>query len=466
MTDDVDAALEVIENQISKNFWDYSPYPKQKEFHNYSSSKRERALSAGNQVGKTTCAAYETAFHATGIYPEWWEGRKFKKKTTGWIAGVTGESTRDVIQKKLFGDINTFEGGVLHKDYIVDYSRSRGMPDAIDTVWVKHTTGLTSIIQLKSYEKGREKWQGTSLDYVWFDEEPPLNIYMEGLSRTNATDGIVYTTFTPLMGMSNVVLRFWKENHQDCQLVLMGLKEAQHISEEKRERIVASYPEHERKARTEGVPMLGSGRIFPLPRERISAVVPEIPAWWPRICGLDIGWDHPTAAVWCAWDRDTDTMWVYDCYREREQSVLVHSAVMRTKGDWIPVAWPHDALAHDKGSGEQISSQYRENGINMLPHRATFKDGSNGVEAGISEMLDRMKTGRFKVAPHLEEWFEEFELYHRDNGKIVKERDDLISATRYAMMMLRYAQTEHEREDPEEDYDHYLEEDKSTVAGY
>ena len=109
-------------------------------------------------------------------------------------------------------------------------------------------------------------------------------------------------------------------------------------------------------------------------------------------------------------------------------------------GMWLPWAWPHDGLQHDKGSGVQLAQQYREQQINLLQERATFDDGkTNGLEAGVLEMLERMQTGRWKVFSHLSEWFEEFRMYHRKNGLIVKEREDLISSSRYAMMMRRFA---------------------------
>jgi hypothetical protein len=103
------------------------------------------------------------------------------------------------------------------------------------------------------------------------------------------------------------------------------------------------------------------------------------------------------------------------------------------------VAWPHDGYQHDKGSGQQLAELYRKIGLNMQPEHATFADGSNGVEAGVMQMLDRMILGKLKVAKHLTEWWEEFDLYHRQDGKIVKLKDDLISATRYGLMMMRFA---------------------------
>jgi hypothetical protein len=117
----------------------------------------------------------------------------------------------------------------------------------------------------------------------------------------------------------------------------------------------------------------------------------------------------------------------------------IHAAAIKPWGAWIPVSWPHDGLQHDKGSGEQLKEQYKSHGLLMLDDRAEHDEGGNGVEAGIMDMLERMETGRFKVFRGLNDWFEEFRLYHRKDGKIVKLRDDLMSATRYAVMMLREA---------------------------
>lgn len=288
------------------------------------------------------------------------------------------------------------------------------------------------------------KWQADTVDGVWFDEEPPMELYTEGLTRTNTTQGPVMMTFTPLLGQSAVVLRFRRERPAGTHVTNMTIDDALHYSAEDRAAIIASYPEHEREARTRGIPIMGSGRVFPIAEAGISVESFHIPAHWPRIVGLDFGWDHPAAAVWMAWDRDTDTVYVYDVWRAREQSVAMQSLVLRARGDWIPVAWPHDGLQHDKGSGEQLAKQYKTAGVAMLRERAQFEDGTNGVEAGIQEMLKRMQTRQLRVFKHLEDWFEEFRDYHRKDGLIVKERDDLMAATRYGLMELRHALTEYE----------------------
>lgn len=197
----------------------------------------------------------------------------------------------------------------------------------------------------------------------------------------------------------------------------MTIDDAEHYSAEERAAIVASYPPHEREARAKGVPMLGSGRIFPISEESITIERFAIPPFFTRIGALDFGWDHPTAAVELAWDRDYDVVYVIGAYRLKEATPIVHASALHPWGANLPWAWPHDGLQHDKGSGEQLAQLYKKEGLKMLSERATYPDGTNGVEAGLMDMLDRMETGRLKVFSHLTEWFNEFRLYHRKDGK-------------------------------------------------
>ncbi len=422
----------------------YQPYAKQREFHAAGRNHRERLLMAGNQVGKTLSAAAETAIHATGRYPEWWAGRVFEKPVTAWVSGVTGESTRDNPQRWLYGPLGAAGTGMIPRDAIVDKSMSRGLADALDTLTVTHGGGGDvqagrSQIGFKTYVQGREKWQGPTLDFVWFDEEPPADIYSEGLTRTNVGVSPVFMTFTPLLGMSDVVKKFLIDRVPGTHVTQMTIEDALHYSPDERAAIIASYPAHERDARSKGIPTMGSGRVFPVDEESLRIDAFDIPQHWPQIGGIDFGWDHPSAGVRLAWDRDSDILYVIACHRAREQTPLMFATAVKPWGAWLPWAWPHDGLQHDKGSGEQLATQYRNHGLKMLAERATFEDGSNGVEAGVTEMLDRMQTGRLRVFSHLNDWWEEFRLYHRKNGLIVKENDDLISATRYAMMMRRAA---------------------------
>lgn len=225
-------------------------------------------------------------------------------------------------------------------------------------------------------------------------------------------------------------------------VVSMTIDDVDHYTPEMKAQIIASYPAHEREARAKGIPTMGSGRIFPIEEALITVAPVAIAKHWPQINGMDFGWDHPFASVNAAWDRDADVVYITKGFRKRESTPVIHAAAIKPWGKWIPCAWPHDGYQHDKGSGGQLAEQYRQQGLNMLPDHATHAEGGFGVEAGLMEMLDRMQTGRFKVFSNFLEWFEEFRLYHRVDGKVVKKRDDLMSATRIAIMMLRFATVE------------------------
>jgi phage terminase large subunit-like protein len=436
-------AKEMARRKERNKLKDYLPYAKQKEFHDLGALKRERMLAAGNQLGKTYCAASEVAIHLTGRYPDGWEGKRFGRPNH-WLAGSeSGELTRRGVQRLLLGKDPKMDPGTgsIPADCIISITWSRHVNELVDTVKVRHDGGGTSTISLKSYDQGRGKWQADTVDGIWFDEEPPEDIYMEGLTRTNVSFGPVLVTCTLLKGMTSIASRFWKERdkYPDVGLVVMTIHDVEHYTPEERARIIASYPAHEREARTMGTPSLGSGRIFPVTEESIKVDPFAIPDHWPQICGLDFGFDHPFGAARLAWDRDNDVIYVIACYRKREATPVIHAAALRPWGDWLPWAWPHDGLQHDKGSGEELAEQYRKQKLNMLGERATFPDGGNGVEAGVTDMLDRMMTGRWKVFSHLNDWFEEFRMYHRKDGKIVKLMDDILSASRYALMMIRFA---------------------------
>jgi phage terminase large subunit-like protein len=310
----------------------YVPYEKQGAFHEAGALHRERLFMAGNQLGKTTAGAADAAMHATGLYPAWWQGRRFDRPTVGWAAGITAETTRDTVQRLLLGRPRGANRGLLPDRLIEKVASVYTMAGATDTVMIRHASGGLSVLAFKSYEKGRAKWQGESLDYVWFDEEPPQDVYSEGLTRISATSGIVFMTFTPLLGMSEVVRRFLAEASADRAVTRMTIDDAGHIGEDERARIVGGYPAHEREARAQGMPQLGSGRVFAIPVADIAVEPFAIPKHWPLIGGLDFGWDHPTAAVRLAWDRDADCLYVTHSYRQAEATPVVHAAVLRGWG--------------------------------------------------------------------------------------------------------------------------------------
>ena len=438
----------------------YDPYPYQRNFHDTGSSCNQRLLMAANRIGKSYCGAAEMSFHLTGLYPKWWKGRIYRQPITGWAGGVSNETTRDIVQAELLGspdDPEAFGSGAIPRSKIIKTERKPGVPNAKSMALIRHVSGGNSSLFFKAYEMGQEKWQGRSVDCVWLDEEPSRDIYSQAVTRTLDRRGMVYMTFTPEQGMTETVASFinsikpgqsldnatWDDATEKVKTVLEG--SPGHLNEAVMEQILSSYSPHERDMRRNGRPSIGSGLVFPVSEDRIACEPFSIKGHWPRICGIDFGYDHPTAVVWIAWDRDEDIMYVYDCYSASKAPPLVHANAIRTRPYFIPVAWPHDGNRRDSMGNPGLAEQYRNMGVNMLPFHFENppalgeKKGGNSIEVGIMDVLQRMEDDKFKVFNTLGLWFAEFRMYHRKDGKIVPLRDDLMSATRYAAMSHRFA---------------------------
>lgn len=439
---------------------EWSNKPWQLEFHNAGKDNQERMLMAANRPGKTYSAAAEVAFHATGLYPDWWQGRKFGKEVLIWCGSVTNEASRDIVQKELLGGLGEELGTGLIPKHLISgkpQTRQAGIGGVVDKVQVRHAGGGISTIVFKSYDQGWRKWQGTAPDVVWLDEEPDANtlneskIYSEALTRILSSRGLMMVTFTPLLGKTELVEHFM-DGGSGVWLGTATWEDAPHLPREERERLLMSYPIHERETRAMGVPMMGEGRVFTVPESEVVIPPVQIPDHWARIAGIDFGIDHPASACWLAHDRDTDTVYLYDCYKTRGETAAYHAA--RLNGEnaskrWIPVAWPHDGMNREKSGGIALAESYRSHGANLLRHSAHYRPragenpklGGQPTEPIVNEMLERMLTGRFKVFSTCHEWLDEFRSYHRKDGKLVAVRDDALKASFYALMMLRYAKT-------------------------
>lgn len=213
-------------------------------------------------------------------------------------------------------------------------------------------------------------------------------------------------------------------------------------SKEGAEKILDEYPPHERAARGHGVPKLGSGLVWPIDEEKIICPPFRAPPHFRRLIGFDFGTDHPFAAVGIIYDVESDVIYVARCYKEADALMSTHIAAVKPWGEWIPIAWPHDGRERretERGFKE-MAAMYRDGGLpGMLSSHATYETGGFEIEPTISEIWQRMRTGRFKVFSNQEEWLAEFRMYHRKEGQIVKLNDDLMSGTRIAVMAKRFA---------------------------
>ena len=421
----------------------YKPYEYQSKFHAEGEECRQRILMAANRVGKTYCGAAETAYHLTGNYPEWWKGRRFSKGVRVWVAGESNDTTRDIIQKELFGvpqDPQKHGTGAIPLKNIVETIRKPGVPNAYSAALVRHSSGKNSHISFKAYEQGFEKFMGEAVDVIWLDEEPKHEIFSQCITRTADTAGVVYMTFTPEKGMTNVVSAFMNDLKAGQSITTATWDDVEHLDEKTKTQLLSVYSPAEREMRSKGIPVFGSGLVFPVSEDDIICEDFDIPRHYPCIAAVDFGFDHPTAVSWVALDPDDDVMYVYDEYRRSKETPLTHAAVINARTPGLPIAFPHDGLQHDKGSGVQLAQQYRDLGVYMLPEHFSnppadgMVKGNNSVEAGISELLQRFETGRLKIFRSCVETMEEMRLYHRKNGKVVPIKDDLLSAMRYAAL--------------------------------
>lgn len=195
-------------------------YPKSLEFFWAAGHYREVGVLAGNRTGKTVKAAFLTTCCTTGIYPEWWEKdwKRYPGPIEAWVVGTTNETTRDILQRKLFGPVTIGHNGkkilsgtgVMPGELIKNPPLWKaGVTDLVDTVAIKHVSGGLSYISMKSYQQGRPSFEGTERNFIWLDEEPPLDIFGECVVRTMTIDGgLVVITFTPLNGLSDTAIGF------------------------------------------------------------------------------------------------------------------------------------------------------------------------------------------------------------------------------------------------------------------
>ena len=411
-------------------------YKPHMEFFKAGKDYRERCIMAANRIGKSLgVGGYELTLHLTGNYPPWWEGRRFNKPIRAWAAGDTSQTVRDIGQEILLGPPNNIGTGLIPAKSIKGYKKKAGsVPDAIESVTIDNVFGGQSRLVFKSYDQKRQSFEGTSQDVIWLDEEPSMGIYTECLLRTMTTNGLVLLTFTPLMGLSEVVMAFLPGGKLPTSMrgllkwiVQATWDDAPHLSDKEKKELWESIPPFQRDARTKGIPQLGAGVIYPISENEIEVDDFEIPPHWPRCYALDVGW-NATAALWAAWNREDDIVYLYSNYKRGEAEPPVHTEAIKSRGEWIPGVIDPASRGRSQIDGKKLFNEYRNAGLKI-------QKSKNAVEAGIYAVWLRLSTGRMKVFKSCREWFEEFRLYRRDErGKVVKEFDHLMDDTKYIVL--------------------------------
>lgn len=233
--------------------------------------------------------------------------------------------------------------------------------------------------------------------------------------------------------------------------------EVPHLTEEVKKQLIEGMEPHLRDARTKGIPMMGAGQIYPVPESVWTCDPFELPDYWPRAYGMDVGWNR-TAAVWGAWDRQADTVYIWSEHYMGQSPPAVHASAIDARGLWIRGAIDPAAAGSSQKDGSKLIEEYRALGLSLY-------EADNAVEAGIHAVYQRISRGGLKVFKTCRNLISELRIYRRDErGKVVKENDHACDALRYLILTgMRYAVTAPRDMDNEDSHTSHT---RSGVTGY
>jgi phage terminase large subunit-like protein len=453
--------------------FDFDALPKHKAFLFAGAKYRQRYFSAANRVGKTIAGAYEVSLHATGEYPPEWEGKRFDEPCEILVAGKSSETTRDIIQKELLGSQGSYGTGMIPKEFIIETRSRPGVSGGVGQILVKHKSGGVSEILFKSYDQGREAFEGIKRHVVWLDELPDALIYSEAFMRTMSYRGITFITATAKQGLTPLVLSFYNGSDwlpvgqelptivklvreqrtmqiQDAYdpdqevkkeeeyekvakaVIVAGWDDAPWLSEEDKKAQLAECPPHLVSATSTGLPGIGSGTIFTTPLEEVVTKDFPIPDHWKNVNGMDVGWNN-TGAVRVAINPDTGIAYVVAEHKVGKKEPVVHAKAIKAWGDWIPIEIDPASKGRNQNDGKQLFNLYRKEGLRLI-------EANNAVETGLLTLQQLFAAGMLKIFSSCIELQKEYVTYSRDeHGKIIKKNDHVMDALRYAVMGLHHA---------------------------
>lgn len=417
----------------------YIPYLKQERF--TASKAKIKTLWGGNRVGKTTTAGYEVQAHLTGDYPPWWRGKVFQGPVKFWTVGNSTEQIREGMQNILMGRPGSWGSGLIPGDAITRITKRQGTPDAIDSVSVRHISGGTSVLSFKSEDQGRDSFASAELDGAWVDEEVARAIIDEILMRLMTTAGQLMMTFTPLDGMTELVLWLLEQTNENLvSREFIGWDDAPHLTQAEKDLMVEMYKGNpsQLKARQTGMPTVGRGLIYPF--EESSWLIDPFPleTWWPRICGMDVGFTHPTTAVALALDPESRCVYVYNEYCVPQQPTSVHGSALRGWGDVDFAIDPHSNDS-SKADGSRMFEKYTKP-VSEGGEGLSCFFAQNSVWEGIGEVKKRLMERKLFIFSTCAQLRKEMKLYRFNeksmNNEVIKRFDDTLDSLRYAVMAL------------------------------
>ncbi len=465
-------------------------YPKHIAFLSAGKYAKERGFVAANRIGKTRALCFEDACHLTGLYPHWWKGKVFNEPVSWLVSGLSNESTRKVLTPELLGRVRQHAGrnyvdgtGLIPASHFVPGSLlfrggSGRIVSEID-IYYRDSKTEFSTLYIMSNEQGWGAFSGTARHGVHLDEEHDLEVYSECLTRTATTEGIMMTSFTPLAGITETVMKLlpefreqaemeervydaktgsfdevsfdedgemvfekkgeetitrpadglghWVTNHLYTMRVGWG-DNPPHLTEAEMLAQQSGTPKYLLDAKTKGIPVLGRGRVYPIDIEMLKVAPFKIPDHWPRVFALDPG-TRTTACIWGAFDMDSECWYLYREYSEGYAPPFVHAQRILGREDWIPGVVDPAGLGTSANDGMSICQHFRDAGLNLTL-------AENSVSDGIQTCYKLMTTDRLKIFSTLHKFESEFMLYRWNHnptskdekgyGKPIKKNDHIM----------------------------------------
>lgn len=398
-------------------------------------NKKNRWVFGGNRSGKTECGAVETVWLARGIHPY----RQNKKNVQIWVVSLSTQVQRDVAQEKVLS--------YLSKSWIKEIVMLSGRKDSpqngvIDYITIKNIFGGESKIGFKSCDQGRDKFQGTSLDYVWFDEEPPEDIYKECRMRVLDRCGEIYGTMTPLKGLTWVYNTIYlnEGNDEEVWCEFMEWADNPYLSPSEIKSLTASLSESELEARRYGKFINSGGQVYSEFDESINVIEPfNVPQEWYDNISIDPGLNNPLSAHWYAVDYDNNIYVIAEHY-ETKQTVEYHAKKIKEicrRLNWQTASnGMYSALIDSAANQRTLSSPknvcelFYDNGILVNPKvNKDLYSGINRVKSYLKNSNGVSKLFIFKNCPNM---IREIKGYFWGNNDAPIKKDD------HAMDELRY----------------------------
>lgn len=458
----------------------YKPYPFQREWIEASKTYRQRYLSAANRIGKTYGACMELASHITGLYPPDWNGRKLELDRPGifWCIGVSQDAVNGVLMKELLGvsdcrNLTELGTGAIPKEYINSFSMVKDGARCMQ-IRVKNINGFENTLHFFAATQNESVFMGASVDYCLLDEQFPneSELYAQCLTRTATTNGMISVTATPELGQSPLWLKFSDDDSGRLHFQIATWDDAPHLTEDAKAELLAGYPEYQREMRSKGVPVMGSGAVYPFNEEEINAsisfdVVERNPHAYKLLWCCDFGYSSsaeadPSVLMLLAYNMEQDCIYTLsewsskqDTFKNRLAHMPQHmaSVIKASPYPYAPLIVPHDAKKQIDGLGTNVTriSEFKKYGINVLPgvfeipfqltagamdapkHPRSLHWTINYINRLFSENKLKLDTKKLKGL------MKEFRAYHwKENGNPIDKNNHHLDALRYGAVSIKY----------------------------